>query len=63
MLLLVDRTTRTEELKELLHSRWDKLPSSSPNREVAEPVLYLFQIEDVSKAMPALLSRLFAAAT
>jgi hypothetical protein len=62
VVLLVDRTTRTEDLKGLLHSVWDKLPSSSPNRDLAEPVLHLFQVEHSSKAPQPLLSRLFAAA-
>ncbi len=63
VVLLVDRTTRTEDLKDLLHSVWDRLPSSSPNRDHAEPVLHLFQVEHSSKALRPLLSRLFAAAT
>lgn len=62
VVLLVDRTTRTEDLKALLRSVWDKLPSSSPNRDLAEPVLHLFQVEDSSKALRPLLTRLFAAA-
>jgi hypothetical protein len=48
VLLLVDRTTRTEDLKALLRSMWNKLPSSSPNRDVTEPVLYLLHIVDTS---------------
>jgi hypothetical protein len=62
VLLIVDRTTRTEDLKVLLRSMWDKLPASSPNRDVTQPVLYLFQIEDISKELAPLLSHLFAAA-
>ncbi len=62
VVLLVDRTTRTDELKALLNSIWDKLPSSSPNLVAANPVLHLFQVEDMSKALKQLLSRLFAAA-
>ena len=63
VVLLVDRTTRIDDLKGLLTSVWEKLPSSSPNRDLAEPVLHLFQVEDSSKALRPLLSRLFAAAT
>ena len=63
VVLLVDRTTRTEDLKILLQSAWDKLPAASPNRAVAEPVLQLFHVEDSSKALQPLLARLFAAAT
>jgi len=62
VLLIVDRTTRAEELKAVLRSMWDKLPASSPNRDVTQPVLYLIQIEDTGKALRPLLSRLFAAA-
>jgi len=62
VLLLVDRTTRTAELQELLRSMWNKLPSSSPNRDMTEPVLNLFQIEDAGEALRPLLSLVFAAA-
>lgn len=62
VLLLVDRTTRTAELQELLRSMWDRLPASSPNRDTSGPVLHLFQIEDTGEALRPLLSRLFAAA-
>ena len=61
VVLLVDRTTRTEDLKTLLDSVWGTLPASSPNRNLAEPVLHLFHVEDSSKALRPLLSRLFAA--
>jgi hypothetical protein len=63
VVLLVDRTTRTEDLKNLLNSVWNKLPLASPNRELAEPVLHLFRVEDSGKALRPLLTRLFAAAT
>lgn len=62
VILLVDRTTRTDDLKQLLSAEWDRLPAASPNRAVAEPVLHLFHVEDSSKALRPLLSRLFAAA-
>jgi hypothetical protein len=63
VVLLVDGSTRTEDLKTLLHSVWNTLPIASPNREVAAPVLHLFHVEDSSKALQPLLTRLFAAAT
>lgn len=63
VVLLVDRTTRIEDLKILLDSVWGKLPASSPNRDLTQPVLHLFDVEDSSKALRPLLSRLFAAAT
>ena len=63
VVLLVDRTTRIEDLKGMLRAVWEQLPSSSPNRNLTAPVLTLFQVEDSSKALRPLLSRLFAAAT
>lgn len=62
VVLLVDHTTEIENLKQVLQSTWDKLAESSPNRSLREPVLHLFQVEDSSKALQPLLSRLFAAA-
>lgn len=62
VVLLVDRTTRTDDLRILLNTVWDTLPAASPNRAVAEPVLHLFHVEDSSKALRPLLMRLFAAA-
>jgi len=62
VVLLVDRTTEIENLKQVLQSAWDKLPESSPNRALTEPVLHLFQVENRSTALQPLLSRLFAAA-
>lgn len=62
VVVLIDRTTRTEELKVLLDSAWREVPASSPNRDLAEPVLHLFHVEDSSQALRPLLSRLFAAA-
>ena len=62
VLLLVDRTTEIENLNQVLQSAWAKLPESSPNRALTEPVLHLFQVEDRSKALQPLLSRLFASA-
>jgi len=61
VVLLVDRTTHTEDLKSLLGSLWDQLPCVSPNRDLAQPILQLFQVEDSSKALRPLLTRLFAA--
>ena len=63
VVLLVDRSTRTEDLKRLLNAVWNTLPISSPNREVAAPVLHLFHVEDSGKALRPLLTRLFTAAT
>jgi len=63
VVLLVDRSTRIEVLKTVLQSAWQKLPAASPNRELAEPVLHLFIVEDSSKALRPLLERLFSAAT
>lgn len=62
VVLLVDRTTEIENLTQVLQAAWAKLPESSPNRALTEPVLSLFQVEDSSKALQPLLSRLFAAA-
>lgn len=62
IVLLVDRTTRTEDLKEVLQTGWSKLPATSPNRDLAAPLLHLFQVEDSVKALRPLLARLFAAA-
>jgi geranylgeranyl pyrophosphate synthase len=63
VVLLVDRTTRTEDLKSLLNSVWKTLPISSPNRQLAKPMLHLFHVEDSGKALRPLLTHLFAAAT
>jgi hypothetical protein len=62
VVLLVDRSTRMEDLAPLLHAAWGRLSAASPNRELAEPVLHLFRVEDSGKALRPLLSRLFAAA-
>jgi PII-like signaling protein len=62
VVLLVDRTTELESLKQVLQSAWDKLSESSPNHALTEPVIHLFQVEDSGKALQPLLSRLFAAA-
>jgi hypothetical protein len=62
IVLLVDRTTHTGDLQDLLRSVWHKLPSLSPNRDLAEPMLRLFQVEDSDKALKPLLSYMFAAA-
>jgi hypothetical protein len=51
-----------DELKTILLAAWDSLPAASPNRELAQPVLQLFQVEDSSQALRPLLARLFAAA-
>lgn len=63
VVLLVDRSTRMEDLEPLLHSAWGRLSASSPNRELEEPVLHLFRVEDSGKALRPLLLGLFAATT
>ena len=62
VVLLVDRTTELDSLKQVLQSAWDKLPESSSNHALTEPVLSLFQVQDNETALKPLLSRLFAAA-
>ncbi len=63
VVLLVDGSTRTEDLEPLLHVAWSRLSAASPNRDVAQPVLHLFRVEDSGKALRPLLARLFAATT
>lgn len=58
MLLLVDGTTKLEDLEPLLQSVWEKLPDTSPNRALATPVLRLFHAQTNDKALKPLLSRL-----
>ena len=60
--LLVDRTTRIEDLQALLQTLWAALPSSSPNHKLTHPALQLFDVEDSGKALKPLLSHLFKAA-
>lgn len=60
VLLLVDATTRMDELESMLQAAWRKIPDSAPNRVLQEPVLYLFQVTDSDRALRPLLSRLFA---
>ena len=63
VVLLVDKTTRIDDLQALLQTLWAALPSTSPNRKLTHPVLHLFRIEDSGKALRPLLSHLFQAAT
>jgi hypothetical protein len=63
VLLLVDRTTRLDELEPVLQTAWRTISDASPNRALAEPVLHLFQVADSDHALRPLLSRLFACAT
>lgn len=62
VVLVVDRTTKIENLNQALQSAWDKLSESLPNHALSEPALHLFQVKDSNKALQPLLSRLFAAA-
>lgn len=62
IVLLVDRSTRVEDLKAVLRSAWEKSPASSPNRTLQEPVLRLHPVEHAGKALPPLLTRLYSAA-
>lgn len=63
VLLLVDSSTRTEDLEPLLQAAWGKLSAASLNRDAAQPVLHLFRVEDSGRALRPLLSRLFMAAS
>lgn len=63
VLLLVDDTTRMDELENMLQAAWRKIPDSAPNRALEEPVLHLFQVANSDQALRPLLSRLFACAT
>jgi hypothetical protein len=63
VVLLVDRTTRMDDLSPLVQAAWSRLATPSPNRELMEPVLHLFRLEDSGAALAPLLSRLFAAAS
>lgn len=62
VVLLVDGSTRTEDLEPLLHAAWGRLSAASPNRDAAQPVLHLFRVEASGQALRPLLARLFAAA-
>ena len=63
MLLLVDSTTRMDELESMLQTAWRKIPDSAPNRALQDPVLHLFQVANSDQALRPLLSRLFSCAT
>ena len=62
VLLLVDSTTKLDELESLLHTAWRKIPDDSPNRALVEPVLHLFQVAESDQALRPLLTGLFACA-
>jgi hypothetical protein len=62
VVLLVDGSTRRADLDAVLRAAWAKLPATSPNRELDEPLLQLFQVENSGTALRPLLARLFAAA-
>jgi len=60
VLLLVDRTTRIDELVALLQARWQEVAAASPNRAYDRPVLRLYSVEDSDADPRPLLSRLVA---
>lgn len=61
--LLIDRDTKLDELKPLLHERWARLSEASPNRSLAEPQITLLQVgDDEGRTLLRVLSRVFAAA-
>ena len=62
IVLLVDRSNELKSLQSVLQAAWSKLSTASPNRALAAPVLPVFQVEDSSAALHAVISRLFAAA-
>jgi hypothetical protein len=62
VVLLVDGSTRMEDLDPLLQTAWSRLSASSPNHRIAEPLLHLFRAEDSGEALKPLLARLRAAA-
>ena len=62
IVLLVESSNEPQHVKQVLQAAWSKQSTSSPNHALAAPQLPLFQVEDSSAALPALLSRLFAAA-
>src|SRR6185436_3151582 len=56
VVLLVDGSTRMEDLEALLQTAWSQLSTSSPNHGLAEPVLHLFRVENSTKALKPLLA-------
>ncbi len=62
IVLLVENSREPQHLQQVLQAAWSKLSICSPNHALAAPELPLFQVEDSSAALPALLSRLFTAA-
>ena len=59
---MLAQSRQHRRLEPLLHAAWGKLSAASPNRDVAQPVLHLFRVEDSGQALRPLLARLFAAA-
>lgn len=43
LLFLVDASTPRELLKRLILERWEKMRADSPNRQIAEPIIQLYQ--------------------
>jgi hypothetical protein len=62
IVLVIDTSTRIDELEMLLKSVWEKIPHSSPNDALAAPELMLFEAQKGERALRPLLSRLYAAA-
>jgi len=63
IVLLVDQTTKIEQLTNVLRTAWHKQSAASPNHALTAPVLSLFQVEDRGTAIQPLLSHMFATAT
>ena len=62
IVLLIDGSSRREELESLLQSFWGKLHAASPNRVLERPVLQLLLVRDESGTLDRVMSRLFASA-
>lgn len=62
IVLLIDSSTRREDLEPLLQSVWSRLPDTSPNHGLRFPALQLMQAADESATFERVMSRLFACA-
>lgn len=62
IVLVVDDSTRLDELTPLLQSAWSRLPDSSPNRALPQPTLQLLRAGDEGRTLERVLSRLYASA-
>ena len=62
IVLLIDGSTRREDLEPLLRSAWSALPDTSPNRSLQFPTLQLLQAGDERGTLERVMSRLFASA-